>query len=128
MFKVGEGVGGGRYGVLESAIADLFKTNGAAMVGQEIKIRGIPFEVVGVLTTKGTQGGFGSSDDDVLIPLETARYRVMGTDRLRTITINGASVDSLSLTLLDIMRVLRRQHKLRPGVDDNFRIRSARDV
>src|SRR5260370_17761569 len=128
MFKLGEDAATRRYSVLESAIPDLFKTNGAAMVGQEITIRGIPFEVAGVLTTKGTQGGFGSSDDDVLIPLETARYRVMGTDRLRTITIKGASVDSLSLAMIEIERVLRRQHKLRPGVGDNFRIRSARDV
>jgi putative ABC transport system permease protein len=128
MFTRGEDAARRPYAVLESAIPDLFKTNGAAMVGQEIKIRGIPFEVVGVLSSKGTQGGFGSSDDDVLIPLETARYRVMGTNRLRTITIKGASVDSLGLAMIEIERVLRRQHKLRPGVDDNFRIRSARDV
>jgi putative ABC transport system permease protein len=128
MFTRGEDAARRPYAVLESAIPDLFKTNGAAMIGQEIKIRGIPFEVVGVLSSKGTQGGFGSSDDDVLIPLETARYRVMGTNRLRTITIKGASVDSLGLAMIEIERVLRRQHKLRPGVDDNFRIRSARDV
>src|SRR5207245_9849779 len=102
--------------------------NVAAMIGQEIKIRGFPFEVIGVLSTKGTQGGFGSSDDDVLIPLETARYRIMGTDRLLTITIKGASVESLNLAMIEIECVLRRQHKLRPGMDNNFRIRSARDV
>jgi putative ABC transport system permease protein len=128
MFTPGDNAARRPVAVLESDIPDLFKVNGAAMIGQQVKIRGIPFEVIGVLNTKGTQGGFGSSDDDVLIPLETARYRIMGTDRLRTITIKGSSVDSLTLAMIEIERVLRRQHKLRPGADDNFRIRSARDV
>src|SRR5207302_2535044 len=127
MFTLGEDAARRPYAVLEADIPDLFKTNAAAMVGQEVKIRGIPFQVIGILASKGTQGGFGSSDDDVLIPLETARYRIMGTNRLRTITIKASSVDSLSLAMIEIERVLRRQHKLRPGVDDNFRIRSARD-
>ncbi|HEY6853685.1 MAG TPA: ABC transporter permease [Gemmatimonadales bacterium] len=127
MFTPGDDASRQRYAVLESDIPDLFKTNGAAMIGQTIKIRGIEFEVLGVLVAKGTQG-FGSSDDDILIPLETARYRVVGSDRLRQITIRAASPDSIPLAMIEIERVLRRQHKLRPGQDDNFRIRSARDV
>jgi putative ABC transport system permease protein len=127
MFTAGEDASRQRYAVLEADIPNLFKTNSAAMIGQTIKIRGIEFEVLGVLAAKGTQG-FGSSDDDILIPLETARYRVVGTDRLRQITIRAASADSIPLAMIEIERVLRRQHKIKPGFDNNFRIRSARDV
>jgi putative ABC transport system permease protein len=128
MFTVGENGSRRRYAVLEGDIPNLFNVNGAGMIGQEIKIRGIPFEVIGVLGRKGDRGGFGSSDDDILIPLETARYRVVGTDRLRTITIKASAVETMNLAMIEIERVLRRQHKLRPGVDDNFRIRSPRDI
>ena len=128
MFTPGEAAARRHLAVLEADIPNLFKTNGAAMIGQEIRIRGISFEVIGVLNPKGAQGGFGSSDDDILIPLETARYRIVGTDRLRTITIRASSLDSVHLAMIEIERVLRRQHKLPPGVDDNFRIRSPLDV
>jgi putative ABC transport system permease protein len=127
MFTVGEDAARRRYAILGAAIPNLFKTNAAAMIGQEIKIRGIAFEVLGILSAKGTQGAV-SGDDDIRIPLETARYRVMGTNRLRTITTKAVHIDSMGLAMIEIERVLRRQHKLRPGTDNNFRIRSQRDV
>jgi putative ABC transport system permease protein len=96
------------------------------MLGREIQIGGIPFAVLGVLSEKGS--GPGSSDDDVLVPFETARYRLMGTDRLRTITVKAVDVNSMTLAMIEIERVLRRQHKLRPGADNDFRIRNQRDV
>jgi len=45
-----------------------------------------------VLSEKGSQGSFFNPDEQILIPLETARYRVMGTDRLRTITVQAADL------------------------------------
>src|SRR6185437_7002903 len=84
-------------------------------------------EVLGVLAEKGTTG-FGSSDDDLLVPFQTARYRLFGTDRLRTITISAANADSIQLAMISIERVLRRQHHIRQGDPDNFRIRSALDI
>ena len=127
MFTVGENASRRRFAVLEAQIPDLFHTTAAAMIGQPIQIRGIVFEVVGVLAARGATG-FGSSDDDILIPFETMRFRLAGTDRLRTITIKAASVDSMNLAMIEIEGVLRRQHKLRPGEENNFRIRSAGDV
>jgi len=127
MFTAGDNAARRRYVVIESLIPTLFQTSAAAMIGETIKIRGIPFEVVGVLAARGATG-FGSSDDDILIPFETARYRLMGAGRLRTITIKAVSVDSIPLAMIAIEGVLRRQHKLRPGIPDNFRIRSALDV
>jgi putative ABC transport system permease protein len=127
MFTIGEAAARRRYVVVESLIPTLLKTTPAEMIGHTLLIRGLPFEVIGVLAEKGTTG-FGSSDDDLLVPLQTARYRLIGTDRLRTITISAASADSISLAMISIERVLRRQHHIQPGAPDNFRIRSALDV
>ena len=128
MFTAGEDEARRRYAVLGSAIPDMFNANGAAMIGQEILIRGIPFEIIGILSQKGSQGSFFNPDEQILIPLQTARYRVMGTDRLRSITVNVRDLQSMNLAMIEIERVLRRQHHLRPGQDNDFQIRNQTDV
>ncbi|HWC74598.1 MAG TPA: ABC transporter permease [Gemmatimonadales bacterium] len=128
MFTAGEDEGRRRVAVLGSAIPDMFNANPTAMVGQEIQIRGIPFEIIGVLSSKGSAMGFGNPDEQVLIPLQTARYRIMGTDRLRTITVDAASVNQIPLTMIEIERVLRREHKIRPGGENDFQIRNQSDI
>ncbi|MGE5144546.1 MAG: ABC transporter permease [Acidobacteriota bacterium] len=126
MFTAGEAALRRRYAVLGSIIPGQLQTTPAEIVGQQIQIGAFPFTVVGVLAEKGA--GPGSNDDDVMIPFETARFRVIGTGRLRTITIKAVAVDSMSLAMIEIERVLRRQHKLRPGTENDFRIRNQRDV
>ncbi|MFN2572165.1 MAG: ABC transporter permease [Gemmatimonadales bacterium] len=128
MFTAGEDEGRRRYAVLGSAIPEMFNANGAAMIGQEIQVRGIPFEIIGVLSSKGSAGGFGNPDEQILIPLQTARYRIMGTDRLRSITVDAADVSQMTLTMIEIERVLRREHKIRPGAENDFQIRNQSDI
>ena len=128
MFTAGEDEGRRRLAVLGSAIPDMFNANPAAMIGQEVQIRGIPFEIVGVLSSKGSAMGFGNPDEQVLIPLQTARYRIMGTDRLRTITVDAANVQQMTLSMIEIERVLRREHKIRPGGENDFQIRNQSDI
>jgi putative ABC transport system permease protein len=126
MFTAGEAAALRRYAVLGSIIPAQLQTTADQITGRDIQIGPFPFTVIGVLSEKG--GGPGSNDDDVIIPFQTARFRVIGTDRLRTITIKAVAVDSMSLAMIEIERVLRRQHKLRPGTDSDFRIRNQRDV
>jgi putative ABC transport system permease protein len=128
MFSAGENEGRRRVAVLGSAIPDMFNANPAGMIGQEIQIRGIPFEIIGVLSSKGSAAGFGNPDEQVLIPLQTARYRIMGTDRLRTITVDAASVNQMTLSMIEIERVLRKEHKIRPGGENDFQIRNQSDI
>jgi len=128
MFTAGEDEGRRRYAVLGSAIPEMFNANGAAMIGQEVQIRGIPFEIIGVLSSKGSAMGFGNPDEQILIPLQTARYRIMGTNRLRSITVDAASVPQMTLTMIEIERVMRREHKIRPGAENDFQIRNQSDI
>ena len=128
MFTPGEDESRRGYAVLGSAIPAMFNANPIAIVGQEIQIRGIPFEVIGVLSEKGSGGGFGNPDEQILIPLQTARYRIMGTDRLRSITVDASDVNQMTLAMIEIERVLRREHKIRPGADNDFQIRNQADI
>jgi putative ABC transport system permease protein len=126
MFTAGDAGALRRYAVLGSIIPAQLHTTAAEIVDREVQIGPFPFTVIGVLSEKG--GGPGSNDDDVIIPFQTARFRVIGTDRLRTITVKAVAVDSMNLAMIEIERVLRRQHKLLPGHDSDFRIRNQRDV
>jgi putative ABC transport system permease protein len=101
--------------------------NGNALLGEPIRIRGIQFEVMGVLKSKGQGVGFGNPDEQILIPISTARFRVFGSDRLRSINVLAVHEDSIPLAMAEIEKVLRREHRLRPGRDDDFNMRSQTD-
>jgi len=127
MFTAGEDEARRRFAVLGSSVPDMFNTNPVAMVGQEIQVRGIPFEIIGILSEKGSQG-FNNPDEQILIPLQTARFRIMGTDRLRSITAQVDDIKNMNLAMIEIERVMRRQHKIRPGGENDFQIRNQTDV
>jgi putative ABC transport system permease protein len=91
-------------------------------VGNDIIVRGIPFTVVGVLNPKGDLPGRDDPDETVYIPYRTGEYRIFGSDRLQSITAQLAAPESSYAALLDIERVLRQSHQLRPDEPNDFRI------
>jgi putative ABC transport system permease protein len=98
-----------------------------ALLGENIRIRGIQFTVVGVLESKGQASPFGNPDEQILIPINTARFRVLGTDRLRSISVIAPSEEKIPDAMADIQKVLRREHRLRPAQPDDFSMRSQAD-
>jgi putative ABC transport system permease protein len=128
MFTEGEDQARQRYAVLGASVPRMLGGNPAGMIHQTLLIRGIPFEIIGVLSEKGSAGGFGNPDEQILIPLETARYRVFGSNRLRSFSIQVADGVPVEQGMVDIERVLRRQHKIRPGGENDFTIRNQQDV
>ncbi len=97
------------------------------IVGETIRIRGIQFTVIGAFKSKGQASPFSNPDDQVLIPLSTARFRVMGTDRLRSVSVLAKSEENIPMAMADIQKILRREHKLRPERPDDFQIRNQAD-
>ncbi len=100
---------------------------GPSMVGEQIRIQGHAFEVVGVLEGKGAQGRH-NPDNAAIIPLKTGQHRLMGTDRLGSITVQVASQDKMNAAASEIERVLRRRHKLGPNTDNDFQVRNQLDI
>ena len=128
MFTNGDDASRQRYAVLGSAVPEMFGGNPAAMIHQTILIRGIPFEILGVLSTKGASGGFQNPDEQIIIPLQTAQYRVFGTKRLRSMSIQVEDGIPIEQGMVDLERVLRREHHIRPGGDNDFTIRNQQDI
>ncbi|HTL06346.1 MAG TPA: ABC transporter permease [Gemmatimonadales bacterium] len=128
MFTEGDDGSRQRFAVLGASVPTMLDANPAALIHQTIQIRGQPFEVIGVLNAKGSTGMGGNQDEQIVIPLSTARYRIFGTDRLRGIAVLVRDGITLDQGMLDIERVLRREHKIRPGGDNDFQIRNQQDI
>jgi putative ABC transport system permease protein len=127
-FSAAEDAGRQRLAVVgPSVVQNLGLETGEALVGENIRIRGIQFTVVGVYKSKGQASPFNNPDDQILIPLQTARYRVMGNNRLRSISVLAPSEAEIPDAMADIQKILRREHKLRPERPDDFQIRNQAD-
>jgi putative ABC transport system permease protein len=127
-FTAGDDDARQRFAVLGSDVPDQLEANPQALINQTILIRGIPFEVIGVLSRKGAQGSFNNPDEQILVPLQTARYRIFGTDRLRSISVQVMDSVPLEQGMVDVERVIRRTHKIRPGADNDFQIRNQQEI
>ena len=117
-----------RYVLLGSEVPEQLGQNAQAMIGQSLSIRGISFEIIGVLAAKGSQGGWNNPDEQIVIPLQTAQYRVFGSDRIRSMSLQVADNVPLEQGMVDLERVLRREHKIRPGEENDFRVRNRQEI
>jgi putative ABC transport system permease protein len=127
-FTEGEDNARQRYAVLGSSIPENLGVNPAALIHQTILLRGIPFEVIGVLSSKGAAGSFNDPDEQIFIPLQTARFRVFGSDRLRSLGIQVKAGIPLQQGMVNLESILRREHRIRPGAENDFQIRNPQDI
>ena len=128
-FNQGEVQGRRRVAVLGYNLPEsLGETPPEYLVGETIQIRGIPFEVIGILEEKG-DAAWVRPDDQIFIPQSTAQYRVMGgRDRLGSIYAATETTAQLDMAFAEIDRILRREHRIRPGEDADFNIRNSADL
>jgi putative ABC transport system permease protein len=121
-FSDGESRGRRRVAVIGSLVGErLGVISSLSLLGQSIRIRGIPFEVIGVLESKGG-GGFQNPDEGIYVPLATAQFRLIGNDRVRAINVQAVSADAMDAAMVEIDQVLRREHRLAPGAASDFSI------
>jgi putative ABC transport system permease protein len=101
---------------------------GDSPIGRIVRIKNVPFVIVGLLTPRGLSV-MGSDQDDVLIvPYSAAMKRVMGTTTLRSINIQAASASLLASMPQQITELLRQRHRIGPGRDDDFTVRTQQDI
>ena len=110
-----------RVAVLGGEVPEQLETTAEALVGHSILVKSLPFEVVGVYRKKGAVG-FGNPDDDVYIPVSTSEYRVVGNDRVQNIAVQVAPGVEPAQAMVEIERVIRREHGLAPGADNDFTV------
>jgi putative ABC transport system permease protein len=112
--------------VLGHDIPDRLEQPADALIGKSIAVNGQPFEIIGVFDSAGGQGN-NSPDQSSFIPLRTAEQRVMGKKQLDNMSVRVSEDASLERAMVDIERVLRREHKLAPGKGNDFAIIDRRE-
>ena len=121
MFNMSDDTARRRVAVVASEIPAMLETDAASLVGRTIQIRSLSFEVIGVLESKGSSG-WRNPDDDIWMPLSTAQFRVAGNDQVETISARVHDGVSIEQAMVDIERILRREHGILPGADNDFSI------
>ena len=119
-----------KVAVLGSVVRDNLFGEGADPVGQRVRIRNQSFQIIGVMESKGS-GQFGQDQDDtILVPYTTVQKKLRGRDgtNISGMTISAASPDQMEEISAQITAVLREQHRLIPGDDDDFMLRTQEDM
>ncbi len=128
MFTAGDNGSRQRVAVLGASVPGMLGGNPVALIHQTLDIGGVPFEIIGVLGEKGAAGGWMNPDEQILIPLNTAQYRLFGAKRLRSLALQVKDGVPIEQGMVDVERVLRREHRIRPGQPNDFTVRDQRDV
>src|SRR5262249_31789676 len=84
-------------------------------VGSSVRIKDIPFRVVGVLSYKGGSGFGGDQDDTVLLPITTVQHRLMGITHVQYIVVSAVSEAGVNEAVSQITDLLRQRHRIHPG-------------
>src|SRR3990172_2830966 len=96
-----------------------------------IRIKKIPFRIIGVLSKKG-QSPVGQDQDDIIyVPVTTAQKRLFGTmfpGTVRMLIVKAISPDTLKNVEKDIAALLRERHRIPPGKDDDFTVRNLSEM
>ena len=93
-------------------------------VGEQIRLRDVPFTVIGVLASKGQTAGGMDNDDVVLVPYTTAQNRLSGWQRIGHIVASTYSPEDIPAAQEEMRAIMRESHKLGEGDDDDFTIRN----
>jgi putative ABC transport system permease protein len=97
-------------------------------IGSTIRLKDIPFRVVGVLASKGGQGFGGNQDDIVVVPITTAQRKLMGISHINSISVSAVSESQVDLAVEQITDLMRQRHRIRMGADADFFIFTQKEI
>ena len=102
-------------------------------IGQVVRIKKVPLTVIGVLSHKGQSTQGQDQDDAVLVPLSTAKKKILGTTQANARAVNAILVkvrepSAMKATEQNIRSLLRQRHHLQPEQDDDFTLRNLADL
>jgi putative ABC transport system permease protein len=129
LFNESEADSGAKVCVLGQTVTTQLFGSGEPL-GQVVRVRAMPCQVVGVLVSKGQSSQGQDQDDLVVMPWVTFKSRMMSQDRIHvgSIVVSATSPDEVSHAQLQVVGVLRQQHRLSDGQLDDFTVRNLADL
>jgi putative ABC transport system permease protein len=129
---------GGNFTARDVQVADKVALLGATVaqtlfpdqdpVGQIVRVKNLPFRVVGVLAPKG-QGTFGQDQDDfVVAPYTTVQKKLLGVTFLQSVTLSAVSSDAVEPTAVEVTRLMRQRHRIANPEEDDFTVRTVEEM
>ena len=97
-------------------------------IGQILRIRNVPFQVVGLLKANGTSVMGSDQDDVIVVPYTTAMKRLIGSTILRMISVQCSSEDRTTAVVQGITDLLRQRHRLGNDRENDFMVRSQQEI
>ncbi|MBI2943607.1 MAG: ABC transporter permease [Candidatus Wallbacteria bacterium] len=97
-------------------------------VGRTVRLKKVPFRVIGVMAAKGQTGWGQDQDDIVLAPYTTVMKKLSGQTHLAAVSCTAVSASRMKQASEQITALLRRRHRIQPGAEQDFSILSAKDV
>jgi len=97
-------------------------------IGQIVRVKSIPFRVIGVLKSKGESGGWFNRDDMMTVPYTTVMKRLTGQEYISSIDISAVSAKRTEEAQTQIEELLRIRHRIAPGADDDFQVRNMAEI
>ncbi|PYQ26723.1 MAG: multidrug ABC transporter substrate-binding protein [Acidobacteria bacterium] len=126
-FTEGDVRSGAKVAVLGKTVADnLFPSGGA--VGSIVRIKNVPFKVVGVLEKKGGSMMGSDQDDLIIAPYTTVMKRLSGQSKIGMIIVSAASAEQVQDAMDQMDALLRQRHRIPPGGDADFMMRSQEEM
>jgi len=117
-----------KVAVLGSVVRDQLFGAGADPTGEIVRIKNQPFQVIGVLTSKGQAAMGQDQDDTVIVPFTTVQKKLMGVQHVTNITVSAENGVPLDAMTDQIAALLHTRHKLQPGADDDFLVRTLEEM
>ncbi|CAN1494383.1 SalY ABC-type antimicrobial peptide transport system, permease component [Caulobacteraceae bacterium] len=132
MFDENEARQGRKVIVIGKTIATELFGEDSDPVGKRIRVGAVPFEVIGVLASRG-QSGFGQDQDDIVLgPLQAVRSRVVGRrvqgSNVQTIYVKAANAEEMDRLQEDVTNLLRERHRIRQGAEDDFTVQNMASI
>jgi ABC-type antimicrobial peptide transport system permease subunit len=120
-----------RVAVIGQTIVEQLFGVGEDPLDAQIRVKGVPFRVIGVLARKGQTQWGQDQDDVILIPFSTAERRVLGTAFLGSVDmifVSARSAGEMKAANEQITALLRQRHRIAPGGDDDFSLRDMNEM
>jgi putative ABC transport system permease protein len=110
----------------DTVVKNLFP--GEDPVGQIVRVKNLPFRVLGVLAPKG-QGQWGQDQDDLIVaPYTTIQKKLLGITWIQQIMISATRPDTVEPTAVQVTRLLRQRHRIQDPEDDDFAVRTVEEM
>lgn len=128
IFNANEVRGMSKVCLLGQTVVENLFGSGADPVGMSIRIKNLPFQVIGVLADKGESGMGQDQDDLILAPYTTVQRRLAAIDYINGIYASAVSEDKSAAAITEVEEILRRTHKLMNSEENDFRVMSQSEL